>query len=87
MTKNELFRVLLQDALIAEKYGITTAKAETMKFSDNTSVFFIKVLKECLNEYEKENSRASTNLKNYVEVNITEGDIPSVKQNMDTETN
>ena len=87
MTATDLFQTFLKDALVADKYGIKPAKAETMKLSDETSVLFVKVLKECVREYEQKNARASTNLKNYVEGNITEGDMPNYsKQNLDTET-
>ena len=79
MTATDLLQVFLKDELVTDKYGIEPAKAETMKISDETSIFFIKVLKECLREYEQKNARASSNLRNYVELHITEGDIPEYK--------
>lgn len=87
MTATDLLQTFLKDTLVTDKYGIAPSKAETMKLNDETSVFFVKVLKECLREYEQKNARASTNLKNYVELNITEGDIPKYSSsNRDTET-
>lgn len=86
MTPTDLLQIFLKDVLVADKYGIEPAKAETMKFSDETPIFFVKVMKQCLQEYEQKNSRASTNLKNFVELHITEGDIPAYKkQNLNTE--
>lgn len=83
MTANELLRVFLKDALIAEKYGITEKQAETMKVTDESSVLFIKALQQCVIEYDRRNARASTNLKNFVEANITEGYIAeSQKKNL-----
>jgi hypothetical protein len=73
MTANELLRVFLKDEQIAEKYGVTAKQAETMKVTDETSVFFIKVLQQCIIEHDRKNARAASNLKNFVEMNITEG--------------
>ena len=79
MTTTELLKVFLKDPLVFDKYGISPAKAEAMKFNDECSVLFVNVLKECLREYDKKNARASTNLKNYVELKITEEDMPTNK--------
>lgn len=76
MTTTDLLKTFLKDELVIEKYGITPEKSELMKLNEETSIFFVKVLKRCLSEYENQNARASTNLKTYIEINITEQDVP-----------
>jgi hypothetical protein len=77
MTTNELLQAFLKDKLLAEKYGVKPETAESLKFSDTNTNFFVKTLKECIRLYEEpSNSRAASNLYKFVESQITDGDIP-----------